>query len=110
MRLSLVLRMKAQHHARFDADMHLSCHCRPTTRPAAANVAAPQLEAPPSQATSGDRQFRTFNEKDFVLEVPRPFKEVRSEDSSGGFGSGGRPKSTYGNSCLVILPDWQCNS
>lgn len=38
-----------------------------------------------------------------MLEVPRSFKDTRSEDSSGGFGSGGRPLSTYGDSCPAVL-------
>jgi hypothetical protein len=63
--------------------------------PAAAEVSpvareTSSLQAPLSKAS------RTYNEKDFVLEVPLGFKEVRSADSVGGFASGGRPKSTYG--------------
>lgn len=44
---------------------------------------------------AGQKGFKTFNEKDFVLEVPRGFTEQQSPAASD-FGAGGRPKSTYG--------------
>jgi hypothetical protein len=53
---------------------------------------------------SGQKGFKTFNEKDFVLEVPRGFTEQQSPAASD-FGAGGRPKSTYGapaHACLSM--------
>ena len=44
---------------------------------------------------TSQKGFKTFNEKDFVLEVPRGFVEQQSPAASD-FGAGGRPKSTYG--------------
>lgn len=59
--------------------------------PTPAEKSAPALVVPPAAG------FRNYNERDFILEVPKSFKEVRSDDNGqAGFGAGGKPKSTYG--------------
>jgi hypothetical protein len=71
-------------------DAWLNCRHRPAA--AAENQAA---EPVATVKPSSQKGFKTFNEKDFVLEVPRGFIEQQSPAASN-FGEGGRPKSTYG--------------
>lgn len=69
--------------------------CRPKQAYAETEAPAPPLTAPqPSNAGSAPG-CKTFNEKDFVVEVPRSYKEFQ-DPSTSEFGAGGRPKSTYG--------------
>lgn len=64
---------------------------------------APAEESAPAPVVAPAAGTRTYNERDFILEVPRSFKEVRSDDNGpAGFGAGGKPKSTYG--VCAVLP------
>ncbi len=73
------------------------CCCRPGQAAAEAEGATQPLTAPPQPASQ--QGFKTFNERDFVLEVPQGFSEYQDPQKAAEateFGTGGRPKSTYG--------------
>lgn len=76
------------------ADIRL-CDRRPQRAAAEETAAAEPAPAPAAPPQGSKKEFKTFNERDFVLEVPRSYKEVQDPASSE-FGEGGRPKSTYG--------------
>jgi hypothetical protein len=70
-------------------------NCRLPPAAAAETQATEQTTAAKAKPPASQKGSKTFNEKDFVLEVPRGFIEEQSPEASD-FGAGGRPKSTYG--------------